>query len=125
MTLIEAWNAAFCNRTVKHGSRKAVIYGKSLRWVGESGSYDDLVPVAEGLLDGWELVPEPPKRYDFEKALAMMRQGKWMRPVGGNGCYNARSESGKWLESDTNGIIHSHCVLFALYNTDMMWEERP
>ena len=124
MNLVEAYE---CGKRVRHPEapgRTASRVAGSLRWLDKEGCADTYVTVDIGTLHGWELVPEPPKRYDFVEALAMMRQGKWMRPVWGAYADYRRNTDGQWvgkfIDTHNESTVTIHASRF-----DELWEEAP
>jgi len=128
MNLVEAYE---CGKMVRHPSalRTAIKAGRSLRWLDDKGCADTYVTVDNVLLHDWELVPEPPKRYTFEEALPMMRQGKMMRPVlQGTACnkyYRRLPNASVYMEMDAKDGSEVGGADILLSYCDAMWEERP
>jgi hypothetical protein len=105
------------------GQSRARWMNGALYWVCHNGDLGEPVKCNDTVLyNSWDLVPEPPKRYDFVEALAMMRQGKWMRPVG-TAYWFSRNLAGVWVERGVAAETHE-AMSITLSNTDQMWEER-
>lgn len=123
MNLIEAFQAAKSGKRVMFNGRVAIFAGESLRWVhdGEPGNY---VTVDDSLLFGWELAPLV--TYDFEKALSMMKDGFWMRPINSSAWYRKSPKDGKWelLMQSGDGDTRHACVTIYTHWFDSKWEAR-
>jgi hypothetical protein len=63
----------------------------------------------------WEIEQPPPKRYTFLEAVAMMEQGKRMRPVGWHGSYFS-VENGRTIYNGTTQDMR-------VYMIKAQWEE--
>lgn len=107
------------------GTSKARWINGVLYWVlhddtpGMAAQANDTV-----LFKSWEMASPPPKRYTFEEALVMMRQGKWMSPV--FSCNQRYRRNGTAWE---NEYIYNHSSdktsTLLMSHVDAMWEERP
>lgn len=108
------------------GTSKARWINGALYWVQHDDTPGSVVQANDTVLfKSWELAPPPPKRYTFEEALGMMRNGKWMRFVGSN-IYHRRMPDDKWHHLDVNGTdVAFHWENLPVKSFDMMWEERP
>lgn len=126
MTFMEAVKAS-SDRGVKirlkgHTGFSAAWINGRLSWVHGDHGYSGEVLISWDVLGGeWEIVPTPPRQYDFAEAYKMMKGGKWMK-LGETGtpqrfkddylivfmsqlayvydepCFSAKDIDGKWIE---------------------------
>ena len=88
-------------KKIRRGKDHAVWFDDKLIWE-DIRTY---VMVSNVNLDAdWEVVEPPPKEYDFTEAYRMMKEGKWMRPVGNT--LEHACLSGEWRCRNSS----SHCT---------------
>lgn len=112
------------------GSHKARWVNDALYWVCHDNTLGTSINANGTVVFGvWELATPPPKRYTFEEALVMMRQGKWMRPVlqqaACNKYYRRLTNASVYMEMDAKDGSEVGCADILLSYCDAMWEERP
>lgn len=76
-----------------NGGGVAYWDGLYLRWEPRETRHNVLLS-KYNLDEDWQVIEPPPKEYDFTEAYRMMKEGKWMRPVGNTLEHACRS--GEW-----------------------------
>lgn len=93
------------------------------RWINDRLVWQcgDTVLVYSHNLDAdWQVIEPPPKQYTFAEAYEMMKEGKWMKVVGGVDC---RTHIGCWLIKQVGCLVTYKFDRIPIQEIESKWEE--